>query len=62
LLLVAPVGRAHENERVGGKAALQKLAKQGYERLCLILADAGYDGLPLVLRTRDRCVWKQPPA
>ena len=58
LLLAAHVGPAHENDRVGGKAALQNLAQQGFERLCLVLADAGYDGQPLAQWTRDHCGWR----
>ena len=46
LLLAAHVGPAHENDRVGGKEALRKLAQQGFERLALVLADAGYDSQP----------------
>ena len=41
LLLAAHVGPAHENDRVGGKAALQNLAQQGFERLHLVLVDTG---------------------
>ena len=58
MLLAAPVGPAHENDRVGGKAALQNLAQQGFERLHLVLVDAGYDGQPLAQWTRDHCGWR----
>ena len=52
LLLAAHVGPAQENDRVGGKAALQMLTQQGFERLHLVLADTGYDGQPLAQWTR----------
>ena len=58
LLLAAHVGPVHENDRVGGKMALQKLAQQGFERLGLVLADAGYDGQPLAQWTREYCGWR----
>ena len=58
LLLAAHVGPAHENDRVGGKAALQNLAQQGFERLYLVLADAGYGGQPLAQWARTRCGWR----
>ncbi len=58
LLLAAPVGPAHENDRVGGKEALKKLAQQGFERLDLVLADAGYDGQSLAQWTREHCGWR----
>ena len=37
------------------KAALQSLAQQEFERLNLVLADAGYDGKPLAQWTRNHC-------
>ena len=58
LLLATHVGPAHENDRVGGKAALQNLVQQGFERLGLALADAGYDGQLLAQWTRDHCGWR----
>ena len=58
LPLAAHVGPAHENDRMGGKAALKKLAQQGFERLGPALADAGHDGLPLAERTRQRHDWR----
>ena len=61
LLLAAHVGPAHENDRVGGKEALKKLAQQGFERLGLVLADAGYDGQPLAHWSRDHCGWRLAP-
>ena len=57
-LLAAHVGPAHENDRTGGKAALKKMAQQGFERLRLVLADAGYDGQPLAEWTRQHCGWQ----
>ena len=58
LLLAAHVGPAHENDRIGNKAALQNLAQQGFERLHLVLVDAGYGGQPLAQWTRDHCRWR----
>ena len=58
LLLAPHVGPAHENDRVGGKAALQKLAQQGFERLGLVLAGAGYDGQPLAQWSREHGGWR----
>ena len=58
LLLATHIGPANENDRVGGKAALQKLAQQGFERLGLVLADVGYDGQPLAQWTREHCGWR----
>ena len=58
LLLATHVGPAHENDRVGGKVALQNLAQQGFERLGLVLADAGYNGQPLAQWTRAHCGWR----
>ena len=58
LLLAAHVGPAHENDRVGGQAVLEKLRQQGFERLQLVLADAGYGGQPLTEWTRAHCGWR----
>ena len=58
LLLVTHVGPAHENDRTGGKAALKKLAQQGFERLGLVLADAGYNGQPLAEWTQTHYCWR----
>ena len=57
-LLAAYVGPAHENDRVGGQAVLEKLRRQQFERLHLVLADAGYGGRPLAQWTRDHCGWR----
>ena len=46
-LLAAYVGPANENDRIGGRAVLEKLHRQGLSRLQLVLTDAGYDGHPL---------------
>ena len=53
--LAARVGPAHENDRVGGQAALRNLHQLGFERLHLVLADAGYDGQYLAEWARDHC-------
>ena len=58
LLLAAHVGSAHENDRVGGKEALKKLAQQRFERLHLVLVDTGYDGQPLAQWTREHGGWR----
>ncbi|OGX87427.1 hypothetical protein BEN47_10895 [Hymenobacter lapidarius] len=57
-LLAAHVGPAHENDRVGGQAVLEKLHQQGFERLALVLADAGYGGQHLAEWTRAHCGWR----
>jgi transposase len=58
LLLAAHVGPAHENDRVGGQAALPQLRQQGVERIGLVLADAGYGGQPLAEWTQTHCGWR----
>jgi putative transposase len=58
LLLATHVGPANENDRTGGQAALQKLHHQRFERLTLVLADAGYDGQPLAEWTQTHCGWR----
>ena len=58
LLLATHVGPAHENDRVEGQAALEKLRQQGFDRLHLVLADAGYSGQPLAQWTREHCGWR----
>ena len=57
-LLTAHVGPAHENDRVGGQAVLEKLHQQGFERLAVVLVDAGYGGQPLVQWTQTHCGWR----
>ena len=57
-LLAAHVGPAHENDRVGGQDVLEKLRRQQFERLHLVLADAGYGGRPLARWTRYHCGWR----
>lgn len=52
------VGPANENDRMGGKKALEKLRQLGFERLQLVLADAGYDGQPLAEWPQARCGWR----
>ncbi|WP_217425693.1 hypothetical protein [Hymenobacter caeli] len=61
MLRAADVGPAHENDRVGGKAALQKLAQWGLERPHLVLADAGYVG-QLAQWTREHYGWRRETA
>lgn len=56
-LLAVHVGPAPENDRTGGKAALEKLLTQGFERLIVVLTDAGYDGQPLAQWVQAHCGW-----
>ncbi len=58
LLLAAHVGPAHESDRVGGKVALENLRRQGFERLHIVLADAGYGGQHLAEWTQAHCGWR----
>ena len=58
LLLAAYVGPAHRNDRVWGQAALENLHQLGFERLHLVLADAGYAGQHLAGWTRVHCGWR----
>ena len=58
LLLAAHVGPAHENDRVGGRAVLEKLHQQGFERLRMVLTDAGYGGQALAQWAQNRCGWR----
>ena len=37
---------------------LEKLRRQQFERLHLVLTDAGYGGRPLAQWTRDHCGWR----
>ena len=57
-LLAAQVGPANENDRIGGRAVLEKLHRQGFNRLQLVLPDAGYDGRPLAEWAQDHCGWR----
>lgn len=56
-LLAAHIGPSHENDRVGGQAALQKLSQLGFKRLPAVLADAGEAGQRLAEWARHRCGW-----
>lgn len=57
-LLAAHVGPANENDRIGGRAVLEKLHQQGFKRLQLVLTDAGYDGRPLAEWAQAHCGWR----
>ena len=57
-LLAAHVGPANENDRIGGRAVLEKLQQQGFKRLKLVLIDAGYDGRPLAEWVQAHCGWR----
>ncbi|SMB79869.1 transposase IS4 family protein [Hymenobacter roseosalivarius DSM 11622] len=57
-LLAVSVGPANEKDRIGGQKALQKLHEQGYERLTLVLTDAGYAGRPLAEWAQTHGGWR----
>ena len=57
-LLAVHVGAAQENDRTGGRQALQKLALLGYSRLCLVLTDAGYASQALAQWVQQACGWR----
>jgi len=57
-LLAAHVGPANENDRTGGRAVLEKLHGQGFNRLRRVRTDAGYDGRPLAEWVRAHCGWR----
>ena len=56
LLMVVVVTAANLGERDGAKLVLAKL-QQYYPRLFKILADAGYDGAPMIQWTMDTYHW-----
>ncbi len=48
LLLVVLVHKASIQERAGAKSLLQRAKQKGFARLCLIWADGGYSGSPMM--------------
>ena len=56
-LLAVHVGPAQENDRIGGRNALQNLLQQGYQRLRLVLTDAGYASQALGQWVQQACGW-----
>jgi putative transposase len=48
LILVVLVHKASIQERAGAKSLLQRAKRKGFERLCLIWADGGYSGQPMI--------------
>jgi len=48
LLLVVLVHKASIQERAGAKSLLHRAKQKGFERLCLIWADGGYSGSPMI--------------
>jgi putative transposase len=48
LILVVLVHKASVQERAGAKSLLQRTKRKGFERLCLIWADGGYSGQPMI--------------
>lgn len=48
LLLVVLVHQADIQERAGAQSLLKRAKQKGFERLCLIWADGGYSGQPMI--------------
>jgi len=48
LILVVLVHKASIQERDGAKSLLQRAKQKGFEQLCLIWADGGYSGQPII--------------
>jgi putative transposase len=48
LILVVLVHKASIQERAGAQSLLQRAKRKGFERLCLIWADGGYSGQPMI--------------
>jgi len=57
LLLVVLVHKASIQERAGAKSLLQRAKQKGFERLCLIWADGGYSGSPMINWVFDLAGW-----
>jgi len=57
LLLVVLVHKASIQERAGAKSLLQRAKQKGFERLCLIWADGGYSGTPMINWVFDLAGW-----
>lgn len=48
LILVVLVHQADIQERAGAQSLLKRAKQKGFERLCLIWADGGYSGQPMI--------------
>lgn len=57
LVLVVLVHKASLSERAGAKMLLQRALFKGFDRLCLIWADGGYDGQPMIQWVAQVCGW-----
>ena len=57
LVLVVLVHKASLSERAGAKMLLQRALLKGFDRLCLIWADGGYDGQPMIHWVAQVCGW-----
>lgn len=57
LILVVLVHKASIQERAGAKSLLQRAQQKGFERLCLIWADGGYSGSPMINWVFDLAGW-----
>ncbi len=57
LLLVVLVHKASIQERAGAKSLLQRAKHKGFKRLCLIWADGGYCGQPMIDWVFDLAGW-----
>lgn len=57
LILVVLVHKASLSERAGAKQVLHRALLKGFERLCLIWADGGYAGQPMVQWVAQVCGW-----
>ncbi len=57
LLLVVLVHKASIQERAGAKSLLHRAKQKGFERLCLIWADGGYSGSPMINWVFDLAGW-----
>lgn len=57
LILVVLVHKASIQERAGAKSLLQRAKQKGFARLCLIWADGGYSGAPMINWVFDLAGW-----
>ena len=57
LILVVLVHKASIQERAGAQSLLQRAKQKGFARLCLIWADGGYSGSPMINWVFDLAGW-----
>ena len=57
LILVVLVHKASIQERAGAKSLLQRVKQKGFNTLCLIWADGGYRGQPMIDWVFDLAGW-----